>query len=186
MKTCEIFAKIKERLLAGVMFHADMANYFAFLNLHGFEKLHEYHFLEEAADLRAVECYFVDHFNELIPSGEPERVSVIPETWCNHTRSDVSADTKRRAVRDGMAKWVDWETKNKTLYAEYYAQLCSIGEISAAMLVKDLVCGVDEELKHAHDMALTLEGLSYCMSDIVSMQDKLHEKFKGKMKKIWD
>lgn len=186
MQTGEVFAKIKERLLAGVMFHSDMANYFGFLNLHGFEKMHEYHFFEEAAELREVERYFIEHFNALIPFGQPERAAVIPEYWHNHTRSEVSADAKRRSVRDGIAKWIEWETESKALYAKYYAGLCDIGEIAAAKKVGDLICGVDEELKHAQSLALTLEGVSYYMGDITSMQDKLHEKFKGKMKKIWD
>jgi len=186
MQTSDIFAKIRGRLVAGVMFHADMSNYFDFLNLHGFEKMHEYHLFEETAELRSVERYYTEHFNALIPSTQTEKVDVIPEFWLNHTRSDMSADAKRRAVRDGMAKWIDWETKSKALYGQHYEELCNDGEIAAAMKVGELICGVDDELKHAHNLMLTLEGVSYYMGDIIAMQDKLHEKFKGKMRKIWD
>lgn len=186
MQTGDVFEKIRARLLAGVMFHADMANYFAFLNLRGFEKMHEYHFLSEAAELRKVERYFIEHFNGLIPQSQPDKVAVIPDFMYSHTRSEMSADAKRRSVRDGMVKWIDWETGSRKLYKECYTELCNMGEISASIMARDLVCDVDEELRHANNLVLTLEGVSYYMGDISSMQDKLYEKFEGKLRKIWD
>lgn len=185
MQTGDVFEKIRARLLAGVMFHADMANYFGFLNLKGFEEMHEYHFLEEAAELRKVERYFVEHFNELIPPSQPDNVAVISDFMYSHARSEMSADAKRRSVRDGMVKWLDWETGSKALYKQCYTDLCNMGEISAAMMAQGLVCDVDEEIKHANNLALTLEGVSYYMGDITSWQDGLCEKFERKLKGIW-
>lgn len=42
--TCEdVYAMASARMTVALMMHADMADYFAFLSLHGFKRLHEYH-----------------------------------------------------------------------------------------------------------------------------------------------
>ena len=43
----EIFSKISQRMIGGLMFHEQMSNYYDFLNLRGYKKCHEYHYLEE-------------------------------------------------------------------------------------------------------------------------------------------
>jgi hypothetical protein len=40
----EVFKSIAERQLQGLMMHEDLANYYDFLNLHGYKKCQEYHF----------------------------------------------------------------------------------------------------------------------------------------------
>lgn len=52
--TCEeIFSKIANTYVNGIMFHTDMVQYFDFLNLHGYKRLHEYSTLDICRDLNA-------------------------------------------------------------------------------------------------------------------------------------
>ena len=43
----EIFAKLKNHMLEGMVFHDQMSRYYDFLNLKGYKRCHEYHYFEE-------------------------------------------------------------------------------------------------------------------------------------------
>ena len=50
----EIFAEINERFIGAVMMHGQFADYFDFLGLKGFKRMHEYHHIAESLER---ECY---------------------------------------------------------------------------------------------------------------------------------
>lgn len=183
-KTSEIFQRISERLIVGMMLHEQFADYYDFLNLRGFKRLHEYRFFCESATMRGVHRYHINHFNMLIPGGHPSNPAAIPDSWISYTRQQVTADTKRRAVRDGMTKWATWERETKKLYERCYSELCALGEIAAADKIKELVCAVDQELKCAERLCIDLDSSGHDLSYILMMQDELHETYAAKTRDI--
>ena len=48
----EIFSNISAHMIKGIMFHAQMADYFDFLGLKGYKRLHEYHYFDESIMFR--------------------------------------------------------------------------------------------------------------------------------------
>lgn len=180
----EIFAKINSHMIEGIMYHDQMANYFDFLSLHGYKRLHEYHAIEEAAARRSLNRYFINHFDMLIPEIAVTDPKAIPDSWHRVNRTDVDISTKRRAVRDGFTRWREWETETKKLYEQSYKDLCDIGEIAAACKVKELACDVDMELKCADRMYIMLYSVDYDINTIYLCQDGLHEEYANKTKEI--
>lgn len=183
-KAGEIFASIRQHQIRGMMLHEQMADYFDFLNLRGFKRMHEYHFLDECVQMRGVSRYYLNHFNMLIADEAPTDPAIIPDTWKNYTRQQVTAEVKKQAVRNGMLKWTEWERETKKKYERAYSELCALGEVAAAHKIKELVCDVDEELKYADRMHIRLEGIGYSIADIDMMQDELHEKYKQKTREM--
>ena len=51
-KTEDIFDEINKRYVAAMMIHGQMADYFNFLGLKGYKRLHEYQFLTESLERR--------------------------------------------------------------------------------------------------------------------------------------
>jgi hypothetical protein len=166
------------------MIHAEMADYYDFLNLAGFKRLHEYRFFDECAELRGMHRYFINHLGGLLDSSNVSRETVIPRSWANVTRSNVGNSTRREAVKSGFETWVSWETETKRMFEGCYSSLCDLGEIAAACKIRELVAGTDDELKRAERLSLSLKSCDYDMTYIVEIQDELHERYKRKTENI--
>ena len=184
MTCAEVFSKIDAHMKTGMILHDQLANYYDFLGLMGFKRLHEYHFLREAASMRGLNRYVINHHNMLIDVGEMHIESAIPQAWHKSTRRDVGISTKRSAVKSGMEMWAEWERKTKKLYEECYCALCDAGEIAAACKVRQLVADVDMELKEADRLALKMQAIDYDMPTMILMQDEMHECYREKEKSV--
>ena len=179
----EIYAELSQHMIQGIMMHEQLANYYDFLGLKGYKRCHEYHYIAETCAHRGLNRYFINHHNKLIPYRDVENPDVMPNTWYNHVRSDVDANTKKNAVRIGLTKWVDWERDTKKLYEHMYKELMEIDEVASAIKVKELICDVDCELKKAERYWLDKEAIGYDMPTIISEQKSKHNKYKRKMRK---
>lgn len=182
MTVSEIFTKISSHLVESMMLHDRMADYYDFLGLMGFKRIHEYLFLKSAVEMRGVHRYYINHSNMLLPDGNVGPNWNIPESWMNHYRSDVKFDTKRNAVKSGTDKWCEWEHETKHLYEMCYRELCDTSEIAAACKIKELISGADMTAKCADRMCVRLKGMDYDMPTITIMQDEIHSEYDEKTK----
>lgn len=99
--------------------------------------------------------------------------------WRSYRRQDVDATTKRRAVKDAMAKWVEWERKTKDLYSTSYKELLNDNAIDFADFVKEnLVLDVSKELAFAESLYMELENCDYDMVYLAEIQPGYSKKFK--------
>ena len=176
-----IFAKLRARMLEGMVFHDEMAKYYSFLNLRGYMKCHEYHYAEETKGYRELSRYYMEHHHKLIPVLPMQRPDVIPSNWYGATQDKVDIGTKQSGIKSGIEKWVKWERDTKAIYQDAYLSLIEMGEPAAAEHVLGLIRDVDEELAHAERKHVTLESIGYDLITIVSKQDELYEKYKCKL-----
>lgn len=183
--TCEeIFTKLAEHQIKGMMVHEQLANYYDFLGLPGYRNCHEYHFMKESCSYRKLCRFYINRYNKLIPETEFDNPEVIPENWYSHVRQDVDISTKKNGVKNGLVKWVDWEMKTKKLYCDMYKEAIDNDSIDSACFIKDMIKDVSKELKSASGYLLNKEAIEYDMSVIVGEQKRNHDKYKVKMKKI--
>ena len=181
MTVDEIFANMTAHMVKGFMLHQDLANYYDFLNLHGFKRCHEYHYFCESISHRRLYRYYVNHYNKLVPYQDIRSEDVIPESWYRYTRQDVDANTKKNAVKSGVEQWVKWEQATKAQYQEWYKELLDMGEVAAAMEISQYISDADDELKRAQRKHMELASVGYDLAYIGQMQDALHDKYKAKM-----
>lgn len=179
----EIYSELNEHMIKGLMIHEQMANYYDFLGLCGYKRCHEYHYYEENHNFRKLNRYYINHHNKLIPETRIDNPNIIPESWFKYSRNDVDASTKMNAVKNGMTKWVEWESDTKKLYEKLYQELINIGEIADASMLQCLICDVDKELKIASKQYLKLKSVDYNIGHIIGEQHHLHKKYK---KMIYD
>ena len=180
----DIFKRLDAHIIKGIMLHEQFADYFDFLNFHGYKRLHEYRFLKESAELRGLHRYYTNHFEKLIPHSDVAAVREIPDNWFMYSRSDVSPSEKKRYVKDAFEKWVEWEKDTKHKYQGAYCELCELGEVAAACKIKDMVSHVDMELKKAMRMLINLKAIDFDLSTIYLCQDDIHEHYKEESEKI--
>lgn len=182
MTVAEIFEKINSHMIEGIMLHDQMSEYYDFLDLHGFKRCHEYHAICEFKTRRKIVRYYINHFGKLLSEVNAEDPQVVPNNWRNYTRQEVDINTKKRAIRDGFAKWQEWEKETKKLYEKLVWELYSLGEIAAAKEISKLVKDVDHELKIVERKSIMLASIDYDLPSIYLEQAEIHKKYKAKLK----
>lgn len=179
----EIFTEARATMIEGMMIHEQLANYYDFLGMKGYKRMHEYQFVKESMMLRKLSRYYINHVGGLIPDKQVDDPKAIPDDWYNHIRDDVTMDVKKSAVRTAMTKWVAWEKKVKELMESAHKDLVMEGKASA-MKIEKFLRDVDKELKCAHRKMLDLQSVDFDMVYIMSMQDEIHDKYKNKIKEV--
>lgn len=183
--TCEeIFTKLSEHMIKGLMVHEQLANYYDFLNLPGYRDCHEYHYMKESCAYRKLCRYYVNHYNKLIPETEFDNPEVIPESWYRYERKSVDSSTKKSAVKVGLEKWVEWETETKELYQEMYKEMMNNGSVASAKFLCEYIEDVDKELKNATKYWLNKEAVNYDMDVIIMEQQEKSAKYSNKIHSI--
>lgn len=182
----EIYAEINSRMIAALMFHSQMADYFDFLGLRGYKRLHEYQYVSEGKERCELNRYYINHHNRMIPDRYEGSVQMIPEGWKNANRISVGKSTKQKAVEDGFNEYRQWESDTKALYEKYAVTLRDDGHIADALRVEMLVDDVDGELKCLERMLVDLISAGYDMVYIVESQNSIHDRYKRKTAKVWE
>ena len=183
-KTEDIFDEINKRYVAAMMIHGQMADYFNFLGLKGYKRLHEYQFLTESLERREICRYFVDHHGKLLKDSFSGTIKVIPDSWYTASRLSIGKSTKQKAVEDGFSAYREWEEETKAVYQSYAAMLLEKGNVEDFMLVASLIDDVGDELKEVDKIILDLISTGYDMVHITESQKELNEKYKKRMKGI--
>lgn len=181
MAAGDIFAKLSQHMVQGIMFHEGMVDYYNFMNLPGYAACHCWHAKCEAKSRRALREWYIRHCGRLVPHHANSAQDVIPANWYNYTQMEVSPSDIQKAVRDGLEKWVEWETQTKAMYENAYSALMQEGHIAAACFVRDLVLDVSEELATAQRYLLNKKAGGYDIGAILSEQDKDSRLFNGRM-----
>lgn len=184
MTVGEVFSLVSNTQVKGLMIHNTLADYFDFLNLKGFKRVHEYRYFEESLNQRRTSRYFINHFNKLVPQGD--RIAnvqdeIIPGNWYGASKGQVDSNTKRNGIRSGFEYWVNWERSAKEIYQRMFKELMNINEVAAAQFISHYVEDVDKELKCAERLHFDLYSTNYDLPFIVQWQDPLHEEYKGKI-----
>lgn len=166
------------------MLHTQMADLFDFLGLMGFKRMHEYQYFAENMENRRLKRYFLNHHNKLLMSADVDAKSVIPETWAKYTRFDVTSQVRKQAVEKAFEEYSTWEMETKQFYEKCAADLLHMGHVADYKEVNRLVKDVDCELKKVDRMMITLRGVGFDPVELFEMQNRVHEKYKHKIKKL--
>lgn len=180
-----IFSEINARMIAALMFHDQMSDYFDFLGMKGYKRLHEYQYFAESLERKRLNQYYINHHNKLIPDIYTGKVAMIPENWQTANRISVGKFTKQKSIEDGFNQYQVWENETKTFYELYSVKLREVSAVSDAIIVEKLVEDVDMELKELERIIVDLVSSGYDMVYITETQQRIHDKYKEKTRKIF-
>ena len=180
----EIFSHIAKHMIEGLMVHSKLADFYGFIGFKGYEKCHEYHFFCENISYRELNNYYLHHFGKIIIDRQFDNPDIIPGNWLQHTRADVGVETRKNSVQTGVERWVVWERETKVLYQNMYSELIRLGEIAAALFVKDLIEDVDDELAQAEQDWIEKRSIDYDINDIMMEQEEMYKQYCKKLKEI--
>ena len=171
MTVQEIFIKLTNHMLEGIMIHEQFISYYKFLGLDGYSKCHEEHFEEESKEYRKIYNYYIKSYNKLLPQSIFPQPDIIPEVWLQYHRQDVDAKTKRQAVKTGLDKWVSWERKTYNFYQEMFKEFCEVGAYADAERVEKLIHAVQKEIFAIEQYQLDKIANDYDIVEIINEQN---------------
>lgn len=201
----QLYSELINRMKQGVEMHEQLADYYNFLNLPGYQKCHEYQMLCELLTYRKAKDMYMREYNQLVPpvnmvnngmsnmtnmannnnnSNYNNYANVIPQQWYQHTRYDVDASTKRNAVRDGFKRWIEYEKETKQFLTDMTKRLEQADEREASRKMDYLVEHVDKEIQHAEEKMMALENSGYDMNYILQEQEPLKAKYARKIREL--
>ena len=184
MNVADVFKTISAHMIKGFMMHEQLADYFDFLNLHGYKACHEYHAQAEYRSLRRLHDFYINTYNKLIPEEKIQNPSVIPDSWYRYSRQDVDTKTKRQAVKDATEQWIAWETEARDTAITMAHELTAIGDDLASAYVLNLAEDAARELRWAQKKHIDFLAADYDIGFILGQQDRYHEWYKKEMKKL--
>lgn len=173
----EVYAAINARQLSALMFHSEMADLFGFLNLKGFQDMHEHQYLAESACYRALRNFYLTQYGKVLQEDDPELPEVFPEDWYDYKRSDVTPETRRQAVQTALEQYLEWEEETKECYTKYASMLMSWGKTADHAKIHKMIKEVDEEIKRIERMNMDLKSTHFSMDHIMTTQAKLSRKY---------
>lgn len=184
MKAIDIFKKISERQIGGVMLHKNMMRAHDFLGIRCMKRLHEYRMFKELSENDGVERYAINHLNMVVIDGHIPAPFIVPEQWQYIDRLSVSNENRRRYMQEMFKTWHDWEKGTKKLYEECYKELCDMGEVAAAKKVGKMVADIDMELKGLERKFILFNEIEWDLKTIMMFDDEWHDYYKEKTKEI--
>lgn len=184
MSCIEIYSEVDKHMTTALMFHANMSDYFKFIGLSGFEKMHELQYFEESIGRRKLHNKVMDIHNKLIPTKGHDKKEVIPKEWNNYTRMDIDDSVLAKFVRVALKQYKEWEEETK----EFYEMVCCVffekGKIVDYNLMTCYLEGVQEELGRIYRLCGELNGTGYDVLYIIDMQRRICDEFEEKMKHL--
>lgn len=184
MTVPEIFSQVAQRMIEGLMTHSQLADYFGFLGLEGYQKCHIYHYFDENNNYKCIADYYLKHYNKLLLDMPFKNPGIIPENQLQFTRQQVTKDVRKTAIIAGIERQVVQEQDTKKFYESKYNELIQLGEISSAQELNKYIIDVDYELAEAEEIYLELNAIDFDINDIITQQDEIYKKYKKKIKEI--
>lgn len=141
-----------------MMFHQQMADYYEFLNLCDYKKIHEERFIEESRSLRELHCYYISHYGKLIPQKRVDDPEAIPQSWQRYSMDEVGKSDREKFAVNGFEKWISWEKDTRDILKKCYKELENNGEYASSCMVLDRINDVEDEIVCARKMYMTIKG----------------------------
>ena len=168
MSASDVLGVVCDRLVGGMMFHADHAD---LCRLMGFENLAGHHddgFLHDSKAHSKVRRLTVLHTCVIAPSGKQDRTHTL-DRWQGVKREGVSREQRESAIRDAMVDWCDWEQSAAATYNNAYRRMLECGHMALADLMRRLAEDTEDELAEARKMYAEMEACDWDMSHILEM-----------------
>lgn len=185
LEPIQLYSVLESHMVEGIMFHNDMSDYFNFIGLHGFKRIHEYQFYEENKNRRLLCRNVLDMHNKLIPHNEELKTKEnIPKEWYSYTRMDIDDNILPKLVKSGWKTYKEWEEETKQLYQDIACLFYEKGMPIDSDIVLCYAKDAQEELKEIYRMCEKLNMIGYDVVGISDMQEQIHDCYKNKLKQL--
>ena len=162
--TCkDAMLNIIKRQTEGLMYHDEMTDYYAFLNLGMLKKLHKKQTEEELEALRKAKCTYISAFG-MIPFYTAEDPKAIPPDWKNKTNSEVDETSLQFLAQASLSDYLKWEEDTCEIYKASAEVLKENMNFHLYRKVCDMIEDVQKEICNINNILLDAALYNYCPS----------------------
>ena len=94
MVSTEVLGQVAARMLKGIMTHSQLADYYGFLGLEGYQKCHTYRYYDESKSYRNISDYCLSHCNKILTEPSFDNPKIIPADWGQYYRQQVTPEIR--------------------------------------------------------------------------------------------
>ena len=162
--TCkDAMLNIIKRQTEGLMYHDEMTDYYAFLNLGMLKKLHKKQTEEELEALQKAKCTYISAFG-MIPFYTAEDPRAIPPDWKNKTNSEVDETSLQFLAQASLSDYLKWEEDTCEIYKASAEALKENMNFHLYRKVCDMIEDVQKEICNINNILLDAALYNYCPS----------------------
>lgn len=164
MEHKEIFKELAKCKIKGMMFHSNMADYYAFLHCCTFKKIHDERFIEESKELRELKDYYIMKYERTLLTDDEHLAieNVTPSNWDEYELTDKE---RSAYIKQGCETYEVQEQKVKEKMKKLADELYSMGCYDDYKMVRELLDDVILEIAHIRDLRTYLEQTGFNMED---------------------
>ena len=166
----DVLIKIMEQNLQGVMFHLYQTDYFDFLNLEGFKKMHHFQSREESDNLECLKHKYIKEYKKLPILKTKEKNYWEAETSLS---GELPKEKINPAVKKSMEEYVDWESNVLEHLISWKRN------VKDKAFISKMIDDVMEEIKRVETIIDILEDHKYNCECINEMSEYLYKQYKG-------
>ena len=175
----EVFEKINNHQLEGIMFHDSLISLFDFLYLPGFKRWQMHQYKKECKERVDLKRYVMKTRQKILKDTiDKPSEEIVPSDWYGYTRFDVTPALRKQYIESIFVKYKEWEIKTKALYEHCAKTLYDNGNIVDSCEVKKLAKCVDKELACVNKYYLKLKAVAFDPEFVYELQHHLHKKYK--------
>jgi hypothetical protein len=162
--TCkEALLQIIQRQTEGLMYHDEMTDYYAFLNLGVLKKLHRKQTEEELEALRKAKCDYISTFG-MIPFYTANDPKAIPSDWRNKTNAEVDEQSLKLLIQSSLLGYVSWEEDTCDIYKTSAQAFKENMNSPLYRKACDMIEEVQKEICKVNQLLLDAASYDYCPS----------------------
>lgn len=160
----EVFKELAKCKIKGMMFHSDMADYYAFLQCCTFKKLHDERFIEESEELREIKDYYITNYNRTLFTDDEHLAidNITPKNWDEY---GMTEHERLSYIKHGIEVYEAQETKVKEKMHKLADELYMMGCYDDYKMVRGIIDDVVLEIHHIRDLQTYLEQTGFNMAD---------------------
>ena len=156
MAAKDVLGAVCDRLVGGMMFHSDHADFCIYMGFKHLTKLHERGYRDDSRSLREFRALCIRRCNTFPTQGRQDRTRTL-DRW-RSDRTDIETCDRASALKECMRDWVEWETGTASTYRDAARRLWEMGETALSKRVNDLADETEEELAGATDLMCRLSA----------------------------
>lgn len=176
-----IFKDLSSRMIKGLMIHDQLNQYFLFLNLPGYSMCQKYHYIKESINYQYLNDFYIQNYGKLIPTDAISNPNLIPLEWNNRDMQSIDNEQKKRAIKAGFQKWINWEEGSLKAYENAYANLMNMRQVQAASFINKYITDVSEQLYSIKNQYLNQNFLDYDLNNIINSQKEMYDYYAKKI-----
>lgn len=169
MSATDVLSAACDRLVGGMMFHADHADLCRLTGVEWLARLHDRGFVHDAKAHARVRRVAMPLTGMVVPGGRQDRTHTL-DKWHGVRMREVAREQRETAVRDATADWLEWEESAAATYCQAHKRMLECGQMTLAELMASLATDAESEIAEARRILTEIDACGCDMSHVLEMR----------------